>query len=194
MARRRSAAGLMRAAFLSLLAIGALCLGADAGRGQPAAAAPPAERSIKAAYLYKFAGYVEWPDSGGAQPLTIGVLESNEMASELARITAGRRINERPVHVRRLTGGDSLAGLHVLFVGGEDRERLDDLLEPARALPILTVTESTGALATGSVINFTIDHERVRFEVSLPAAERSNLKLSSRLLAVAQRVQRTAGS
>jgi hypothetical protein len=179
-----------------LLAAGAAgLLGPAVLRGQPAAAGIT-ERSIKAAYLYKFAGYVEWPDSdaGAAEPLTFGVLESREMADELARVTAGRRINDRPVQVRRLSGGDSLAGLHVLFVGGEGRERIDDLLQPARALPILTVTESAGALATGSIINFTIDRERVRFEVSLPAAERSQLRLSSRLLAVAQHVQRSPGS
>jgi hypothetical protein len=185
-------------AFLS--AVLGVCLFAGsaipAGHTQPAPGAPLSERSIKAAYLYKFAGYVEWPDAAdsAARTLTIGVLESTEMADELARITAGREINNRPVLIRRLEIGDSLDGLHVLFVGAHDSERLESLLLPALELPILTVTESAGALSDGSVINFTIDHERVRFEVSLPAAVRSRLKLSSRLLAVAQRVQRTPES
>lgn len=178
-----------------LIALAALaCLAASgtrAGAVQPDAVAA-AERSIKAAYLCKFAGYVEWPDAapGAGTPLLIGVLGSAPMADELARITNGRTINERPVQVRRLGPDDPLDGLHVLFVGDPDRAKLDDLLLPARKLPILTVTESAGALSEGSIINFTIDRERVRFEVSLPAAERSRLKLSSRLLAVAQRVQR----
>lgn len=152
------------------------------------------ERSVKAAYLCKFAGYVEWPGTAPAagSPLLIGVMGSAPMAEELVRITSGRRINDRPVEVRRVGPDEPLDGLHVLFVGERERTRLDALLLPARQLPILTVTESAGALADGSIINFTVDHERVRFEVSLPAAERSRLRLSSRLLAVAQRVQRTA--
>ncbi|MGH8130396.1 MAG: YfiR family protein [Steroidobacteraceae bacterium] len=188
----------MRNAWLSVL-LGACWVawsGLQTGLAQTADSLPVTERSIKAAYLYKFAGYVEWPDvrSDSAKHLTIGVLESSEMAEELVRITAGRLINDRPVRIRQVTGGDSLAGVHVLFVGTHDRERLDELLLPALELPILTVTESAGALSDGSIINFTIDRERVRFEVSLPAAERSRLKLSSRLLAVAQRVQRTPES
>lgn len=154
------------------------------------------ERTVKAAYLFKFAGYVEWPDgkSGASAPVTIGVLDARDMADELARITAGRLINDRPVQVRQISSSESLAGIHVLFVGDEAGDRLRELLLPVLERPILTVTESAGALASGSIINFTVDHERVRFEVSLPAAERSRLKLSSRLLAVAQRVQRTSGS
>jgi YfiR/HmsC-like len=184
----------MRAAAI-LAIVAAAWVGPAAVRGQTADGAIT-ERSIKAAYLYKFAGYVEWPETEvqGTRPLTIGVLESSEMADELARVTAGRTIGDRPVQVRRLLSGDSLAGLHVLFVGGQGNDRLDDLLVSARAQPILTVTESAGALATGSIINFTLDQDRVRFEVSLPAAERSRLKLSSRLLAVAQRVERSPRS
>ena len=194
MARHAAIGGLVRYRSLvaSLLACCLVWAGIHAGRTQPVANAPVSERSIKAAYLCKFAGYVQWPDSqtDAAGPLTIGVLNSGAMMEELTRITAGRRISDRQVLIRQIESGDPLDGLHMLFVGERDRERLDDLLLPARQLPILTVTESVGALAGGSVINFTIDRERVRFEVSLPAAERSQLKLSSRLLAVAQRVQR----
>ena len=169
---------------------------AQAVLAEDAGAATVTERSVKAAYLYKFAGYVEWPDgqSGASAPVTIGVLDARDMADELARITAGRLINDRPVLVRRIAGGESLAGIDVLFVGNQAGDRLGELLLPVLERPILTVTESAGALARGSIINFTVDHERVRFEVSLPAAERSRLKLSSRLLAVAQRVQRTSGN
>lgn len=182
--------GLAAVAVLAWLAV-AGPLAADA---QPDGPALAAERSIKAAYLCKFADYVEWPGASGAAgtPLRIGVLGSAAMADELARITAGRTIAERPVQVRRVGPDEPLDGLDVLFVGEREHARLDALLKPASTLPILTVTESAGALADGSIINFTIDRERVRFEVSLPAAERSRLKLSSRLLAVAQRVQRVA--
>ncbi len=184
----------MRRSALTALAAAACLAGALLGAATARGADPEAvtERTVKAAFLYKFAGYVEWPDSGsaGGRPLTIGVLGSAEMAGELARITAGRSVNDRPVHVRRLVAGEPLAGLQVLFVGADAGPALGDSLSPARGLPILVVTDSPGALASGSIINFTFERDRVRFEVSLPAAERSRLKLSSRLLAVAQRVQR----
>lgn len=182
----------MRAALLTVLLVaGGLAGAAAPARGSDAP--PVTARSIKAAFLYKFAGYVEWPDAAdsGGSPLTIGVLGSEEMAEELARITAGRTVHERPVRVRRVGDGESLAGLQILYVGAAEAQGLVESVSPARGLPILVVTDSPGALATGSIINFTLEHDRVRFEVSLPAAEQSRLRLSSRLLAVAQRVQRT---
>jgi hypothetical protein len=179
-----------QAGLTTLLAAAWLALAAAAAQAQDTAA--PTERSIKAAFLYKFAGYVEWPEvADGTGPLTIGVLGSEEMAGELARITAGRTVNDRPVQVRRLAAGESPAGLQVVFVGKAAGGNLDASLSALRGLPILVVTDTPGALASGSIINFTFDRDRIRFEVSLPAAERSHLKLSSRLLAVAQRVQRT---
>jgi hypothetical protein len=168
------------------------------------AGAPPAgaqdsavsERSVKAAFLCKFAGYVEWPGDPppGAGTLTIGVLGSADMAGELTRITADRTVDDRPVRVRTIGEGDSLSGLQVLFVGAAEGVPLADSLSRARGLPILIVTDAPGALGSGSIINFTVEHDRVRFEVSLSAAERSGLKLSSRLLTVAQRVERGEGS
>jgi len=180
-------------AFVAALWIASLA--PQSGGAQPPDAGQATERTIKAAYLYKFAGYVEWPGGtpGEDMPLTIGVLESPAMADELVRITTGRMLNERTVDVRHVAAGDPLQGLHILFVGARDRKRIDELLQPAQAMPILIVTEAAGALAAGSIINFTIDRQRVRFEVSLPAAERNRLKLSSRLLAVAQRVERMPG-
>ena len=164
------------------------------GYTQPTLPMPVSELSIKAAYLFKFAGYVEWPSdaqSDALDPFVIGVLASDPFADELARITAGRTINDRTISVRRIKADEPLGDVDILFVGEHDRKRLDQLLVPARQLPILTVTETVGAIPDGSIINFTTEKQRVRFEVSLAAAEQSRLKLSSRLLAVAARVQRT---
>ena len=186
----------MRNSTLRIFALAALVAWAfpQAGSGQPIQPMPVSELSIKAAYLFKFAGYVEWPpdtQSGAQEPFIIGVLASDPFADELARITAGRTIADRPIRVRRIKADEPLGDVDILFVGEHDRKRLDQLLVPARQLPILTVTETTGAIAAGSIINFTTENQRVRFEVSLPAAEQSRLKLSSRLLAVAAHVHRT---
>lgn len=147
------------------------------------------ERSVKAAYLYKFSGYVEWPESAFARPdtpLTFGVMGDEAMAAELARLAAGRSVDGRPLAVRRLQPGEPLAGLHVLFVGRAESARLEQLSRATGTRPILIVTESEGALAQGSTINFVVAEGRVKFSIAVESAEKRLLKLSSRLLTVAQ--------
>ena len=161
------------------------------------------ERTIKAAFLFKFAEYVDWPaapiqpvDSpfGAApvdpadSPFVFGVLGSGALADELLRMTADRTLDERPIRVRRLAARDVIDDLQVLFIAADQEDKVGELLSSARGRPILTVTETEGALANGSVINFTVNGERVRFEVSLGAAQVNSLRLNSRLLAVAERV------
>lgn len=161
----------------------------------PAGAKVLPERSIKAAFLYKFLGYAEFPASvfGDVNaPLVIGVAGADEMAADLARIVAGRAVQGRQVVVRALREHDTLAGVHLLFIGGDDPARLRQALRAIGAAPILVVTESQQGLQQGSVINFRIVEERVRFDVSLEAAERNSVKLSSRLLTVANHVHKGA--
>jgi hypothetical protein len=171
----------------------AALLAAAAASWQARAAEDPdsLELRVKAAFLYKFAGYVEWPPKSFERPetpVTIGVIGAESLAAELAQAVTGRTVNDRPVTVKRLRAGESLAGIHILFVGRAENARLDQLAQSAQPRSILTVSESDGALARGSVINFVLSGGRVRFEIALDSAEKSGLKLSSRLLAVAQQV------
>ena len=149
------------------------------------------EHSVKAAFLYKFASYVEWPANAFPKadaPIAIAVTGSDVIAAELGRLVASRTAQGRSIVVKRLTPGDPLAGVHILFVGPGDAERLAQWARDAQAHSTLLVTDSRRALERGSTINFVLVDRRVRFEISLDAAEKSSLKLSSRLLAVAQRV------
>lgn len=149
------------------------------------------EQRVKAAFLYKFAAYVDWPATAFARPdtpFTIAVAGAEPLAVELSQAVAGRSVNDRPVAVRRVKPGESLDGVHILFIAKSESARLAQLMKTAQTRSILTVTESEGALAQGSVINFVVTERRVRFEISLDSAEKSKLRLSSRLLAVAQQV------
>lgn len=151
------------------------------------------ERSVKAAFLYKFIGYIEWPPAafpGPDSPYVIGVADADTVAAELVQIAHGRTVNRRSVTVRKVSEEDELSGLHMLFIGRNAASRQAQLLEAAQQYSIVTVTETDDALAQGSVINFRVTEGRVRFDVSLPAAEKSDLKLSSRMLSVASSVQR----
>jgi hypothetical protein len=175
----------LRALLALLLAAGAFAA------ARPGAAQEATEQQVKAAFLYRFAGYVEWPDASFAQadsPLVIGVLGDEPLAAAVEQAVGGRSVNGRRVTARRVRPGESIAGVHILFVGRAERGRLPQIAQGASAQAVLVVTETEGALAQGSVINFLVADRRVRFEISLPSAERSGLKLSSRLLAVAAQV------
>lgn len=152
------------------------------------------EARVKAAFLYKFAAYVEWPQGMHTRsPLVIGVVGADDVARELTLLASARPSEGRPVLVRRIGEGEPAGDLHVLFIGRNLIRPLEPLLRRAQQESILAVTESEDAFARGSVINFKLVEGRVRFDVSLVAAEQAGLRLSSRLLAVAHRVHRNGG-
>jgi hypothetical protein len=167
--------------------------------GVALASAPPAEaqtgvteRGVKAAFVYKFLSYVEWPGSAFAQPdapMVIGVIGADDLAAELTEVVRGRTVGARPVEVHRLRAADPLTGVNALFIGASEKARIAALARAALARSVLVITESEDALDQGSVINLIVVDGRVRFEVSLDAAERAGLKLSSRMLAVAHLVR-----
>ena len=156
------------------------------------------ERNVKAAFLYKFLGYVDFPEADTpaiGEPFVIGVLGAGAVAGgvadELRRICA-RGMNGRAVEVRRLRQSQAAGKLHLLFIAGDDAADVDRALASVRHAPVLTVTQTPGSARSDSVITFRVVDDRVRFDVSLEAADRANLKLSSRLLAVAYKVQRAS--
>jgi hypothetical protein len=184
---------LRRALLRGALAGAAIAAGARAAQAQPAGAV--LERSVKAAFLFKFLGYTEFPASAFGEPgapVLIGVVGSDEMAAELSRIVAGRSINNRPIMVRQFREGEPPGMVHLLFVAGADSVRAARVLRQAPPGPVLLVTECGNGLQAGSIINFRVVEERVRFDVSLEAADKNNIKLSSRLLTVANHVSKGA--
>ena len=159
----------------------------------PALAQPSrtAEAQIKAAFLYKFGSFVEWPAQSFERadtPFTIGLVGADNVAAELAQVAPGRSVHGRPIVVRKLKRGEALAGLHMLFVGSAEAGRLAEILGAAKGQPLLVVSESDDALEQGSMINFVASEGKVRFDVALPPAEQGHLKISARLLAVARKV------
>jgi len=166
------------------------CLVPAAVMAQTAGDGNTAERRIKAAFLYKFASYIEWPEASFPTPdtpLTIAIDGDDRLADEVAQLVTGRTIAGRSLLVRKLKSDASPAGAHVLFA--KDVREGRPPLSHIPSQPILVVTDAQGALNRGSAINFMIVDEHVRFEVSLEDAERRGLRLSARLLAVAQNVR-----
>ncbi|MGZ8295030.1 MAG: YfiR family protein, partial [Telluria sp.] len=121
------------------------------------------ERGIKAAFITKFIGYVGFPNDAPGQPLVIGVAGAGDIAADLTRIVANRTIDGRKLSVRALAPNERLDGVQVLFIGVGASDRAERLLRAASAQGILTITEYNTALRDGSVINFRLVDERVRF-------------------------------
>jgi uncharacterized protein DUF4154 len=152
---------------------------------------------VKAAFLFNFAKFVEWPaDAAPTGPLTIGVLGSDSVADSLREFVRGKTIGTRALVVKRMNGSEDLAGFHLLFVGQAEKNRLPDLMRRVDGAGILTVSDADRFCDAGGVIALALDGKHVRFDISLAAAERSRLKVSSKLLSLARTVYpvKNAGS
>jgi YfiR/HmsC-like len=148
------------------------------------------EASVKAVYLYRFPGYVEWPEEVRSRPrFTIAVLSNDGVAEALARVLPAHPIGNRPAELRIAHSADELIDAQVAYIGSDYRGDLPALIAKLAQRPVLIVTEQENALAAGSMINFLLLDRRVRFEVAPGSAARAGLKISSQLLAVAVRVQ-----
>jgi hypothetical protein len=174
---------------LATLLLGCALVLPTAARSQ----APPSEEAVKAAYLVKLRNYVEWPAKAPAPAdsrIVIGVVGADAVADHLQKMPAVRDPAKSSVALKRLRPGDPVAGVHILYVGDEAWSRAAPMVAQAREQSALVVSDAEGALAGGSVINFRLVDERIRFEISLDAADKSNLKLSSQLLTLALSVAR----
>jgi hypothetical protein len=145
---------------------------------------------VKAAFLYHFGTYVQWPTvAPSTDPITIAVLGEGAVTAQLARFLPGRRIQGRPVEVRPLERIEELGDEELLFISREHNTRLAELIAAVEQRPVLVVTDAEDGLDRGAMVNFQLVEARVRFEVSLPRAEEAGLMLSSRLLSAALRVE-----
>jgi len=150
------------------------------------------ETEVKAAFLYHFIGYVEYPSSAFASPsspFVIGVLGKSAIFSALQGAVRGKTVKGRSVEVRQVSAGERLRECHLLFVPEAEAQNLPKVLEILGAAPVLLVGESEGFAAKGGMIGFFIEQNRVRFEVNLEAAKHAHLTISSKLLDLARIVR-----
>ena len=153
------------------------------------------ETEVKAAFLYNFGSYVQWPvEDPPTETIRIAVLGAPAIAGELERFVQGRRIRGLPVTVHRLRTVADLDGDEMLFIGSQENRRLAQLIAATAGGSTLIVTDAPDGLAEGAMINFRVVDRRVRFEVSVPRAREAGLTLSSRLLAAALHVETTRRS
>lgn len=169
----------------SAAAAGALAL--LLGGGFAGAADALTETQVKAAYIYNFAKFVQWPAEAFATPqapLVLCVPAKEGLGGALAAID-GKPVQGRELQVRRAVKPDELKSCHILFVPEADAHATPDLLRKVGALPVLTIGEREGFATAGGGIGFVTGDERVQFEINPDAANRANLKISSQLLRLA---------
>jgi len=145
---------------------------------------------IKAAHIFKFKKYVTWPEEAlpESTPLVIGVVGADEVAATLDQLVAKQENGKQPVIIKKLQTNGSVNGIHLLYIGQDRTLELSDWLAQASGKPILFVTDTGTHMPPGSMINFIQEDDRIRFDVSLTAAEHSKIELSAALLTVARQV------
>lgn len=150
-----------------------------------------AENKVKAAFLYHFTRFVQWPDSAffNAQtPITIGVLADGKIAEAAEETISGQIVRNRKVVVRRFKSVRDITECHVLFIGSSHDAQMSKALDAVKGSSALVVGEASRFIDRGGVIGFIVDSERVKFEVNLKAAKKQRLEISSKLLDLAQNV------
>ena len=146
--------------------------------------------ALKAAFLFNFAKFVEWPtDPPQAGPLCVCVLDDSAVEAALAQLVNGALISGRGVTLIKGARNRSLRGCHVLYVGDPDPARVTETLDEVKGAPILTVGDGDQFARGGGVIGLFVEDGRMRFAINPDAAQRAGLRLSSRLLSLAKIVK-----
>jgi hypothetical protein len=154
-----------------------------------AQAAGSLEYRVKAAFLYNFAKFIDWPPEalGAAnQPFNICVLDDESVKDEVERTVAGKSLDTHPIVVVRVNHTEGLRVCQVFFVTAAATSQEQTFLAAVRDSSVLTVGESPGFCQRGGIINFWIEADHVRFEINPKAAERARLHPSSQLLRLAR--------
>lgn len=171
--------------------VGAVLASGLAARAEPG---PSLEHHVKAAFLYNFAKFVDWPTNALASadaPFVIAVLGDESLAQVLEQTVKGKSIGNRVIQTRRITDETRIGPCQILFVARSKARQTAQVLAALGRANVLLVGESPGFLTAGGAICFTNPEGQVRFEVNTAAAERAGLKISSKLLRVATSVTST---
>jgi hypothetical protein len=149
----------------------------------------PSEYQVKAAVIFKFTRFVEWPEtvfSATNTPLVIGVTGENPFGPELERAVKGKDVNGHPFLVKEIKSITDAKFCQILFISTSEKRRLAEIISAVGTLPVLTIGEMDRFTSAGGIINLVIEDNKVRFEINDAAARRAGLRISSKLLSLAK--------
>ena len=159
------------------------------GYSQHARLGQVTEYQIKAAFLFNFAKFVEWPNEAEADstvPITIGLIGQDPFGKNLDQLVAHKAIKGRKLVIKRFRRVSDLEYCHILFISQSEKSRMANILARIRDFNILTVGEASWFAEQGGIINLVSRNNKVRFQINLEASYRAGLKISSRLLRLAE--------
>lgn len=154
-----------------------------------ASEAPAEEFRVKGAFLLNFAKFVEWPPQAfkkPGDPIVICILGVNPFTPALDLAARQLAVESRGVVVRQIPDAQLASQCHIVFVGVSERKHVRAVLDAVQKESVLTVGESEGFVASGGVIEFSVEESKVRMEISAEAAKRAGLHISAKLLSLAQ--------
>ena len=149
---------------------------------------------VKAAYIFNFTKFVEWPRDAASEakfPILLGVMGDGPVADALREIVRGKSILGRTLVVKRVTLKDDLTRLQILFVHASEAARLGEVIKALGSASVLTVSDLDRFSELGGMIQFRLEDDRVRFDINLDQAEAKGLQINSKLLALAKFVHST---
>jgi hypothetical protein len=149
------------------------------------------EYQVKAAYLFNFLKFVQWPEDAFQDPLApivIGIVGDDPFGEALPQVVVGKTVQGRDLVIRKYHAGEDLRGCHVLFISASEEKRLPQLLASLHGSTVLTVADMDHFVESGGMIQFLIEDSRVRFAIDVGAADRARVKISSKLLSLARTV------
>lgn len=161
--------------------------------GLPVRAEPPKEYQLKAAFLYNFTRFVDWPATKFAaaqDPLVIAIWKSQPFADGLASTIGERKSHGRAIVVRTCSTLGEAQDAHLVFIDSSEREGLGETIRALHAANVLTVGESRSFADAAGIITFAVDHNKLRFEINLESGDAAGLRMSAQLLKLATRVHR----
>ncbi len=151
--------------------------------------APPlTEYQVKAAYLFNFGQFVEWPAAAypsPTAPFVIGIVGEDPFGNVIDDIVRGESLEGRPLVVKRFKTADEIAGCNILFIGRSEAPRIERTLQALRGRHVLTVTDFTGAGSDAAIIALKTENNRIRMRINVEEARANNLVISSKLLRLA---------
>ncbi|HWW00727.1 MAG TPA: YfiR family protein [Candidatus Acidoferrum sp.] len=172
-----------------LILLGVLLLAGPKPFAQTAASVPSKEYQIKAAFLYNFAQFVDWPPQafpGGQTPLVIGVLGADPFGAFLDETVRGEKVNNRPMVIQRFGRVEEIKACHVLFISRSEAAQLEQILSSLKGRNILTVGDTDGFAQAGGMIGLVTEKNKTRLKINRDAAKAADLTLSSKLLKPAE--------
>lgn len=146
------------------------------------------EYDVKAAFLYNFAMFIDWPKeafAGPDSPFVIGVLGTDPFGSSLEETVAGERVKGRPIVIKRFSEAAGAQGCHLVFISASEHRRVKDLLRVIRRPALVTVADMPGFVEAGGLIGF-VTTTRVGIRINPAVLRESKVLISSKLLRLAQ--------